>query len=430
MDKNRKTAYQVLMDVETKQAYSNIALNHRIIMNKPNAQGFVRKLVYGVLEKKYFLDYIIDNLADNGIKDMKKSELTILRMGIYQIIEMHSVPEYAAINESVKLAKAFAKGKANFVNAVLRNFTRDRYEIKIPDRSVDEMEYLKVKYSCEPWIIELWLETYSVEKVEEMLSATMEPTDVTIRVNETRARRKDLKRELEQREYKITEGKIATNALHVEGAEIIKSDLYKAGLFSIQDEASQMVGQMLSPKSTDFVIDVCAAPGGKTLAMAELMGNRGEILAQDIYKRKVEIVNKEADRLGLRNIKTRGWDSTRVDSTLIDKADKVLADVPCSGLGVIRRKPEIKYKKYTEELKRLPATQLAILSAASKYVKKGGELLYSTCTINKHENEDVIKAFVSKNKQFEILEEKLYCPSSDGVDGFYICKMKRDNSIT
>ncbi len=430
MDKNRKTAYQVLMDVETKHAYSNIALNHRIIMNKPNSQGFVRSLVYGVLEKKCFLDYIINILADKGIKDMKKSELTILRMGIYQIMEMHSVPEYAAINESVKLAKSYAKGKAKFVNAVLRNFTRDRYDIKLPDRSVNEMEYLKVKYSCEPWIIDLWLESYSIDQVEELLASTMEPTDVTIRVNETRARRKDLKRELEERGYKVTEGKIAANALHVEGAEVINSDLYKAGLFSIQDEASQMVGQMLKPKSSDFVIDVCAAPGGKTLAMAELMGNYGEILAQDIYKRKVEIVNKEADRLGLRNINTRGWDSTRVDSTLIDKADKVLADVPCSGLGIIRRKPEIKYKKYTDEIKRLPVTQLAILSAASKYVKKGGELLYSTCTINKYENEGVIRDFISKNKQFEVIEEKLYLPSVDGVDGFFICKMRRDKSIT
>ena len=429
MDKNRKTAYQVLMDVETKHAYSNIALNHRILRNKPDSQPFVRRLVYGVLEKKYFLDYIIDKLAEKGVKDMKMPELIIIRMGLYQIIDMVSVPEYAAIDESVKLAKTYVKGKAKFVNAILRAFTRQRYEIKLPDRSKDEMEYLKTKYSCEPWIIELWRETYSIEFVEEMLKSSLEPADMTLRVNETKARREDLKKQLIGRGYNVKDGKFAKNALHVEGTEIVEDNFYKTGLFSIQDEASQMVAQVLDPRPTDFVIDVCAAPGGKTLAMAERMQGKGEILAQDIYKRKVEIINKEAERLGLKNINTRSWDATRVDSALIDKADKVLVDAPCSGLGVIQKKPEIKYKKNTDEIKRLPNIQLEILSSSAKYVKKGGMLIYSTCTINSYENEDVVKGFLKKNKNFVKREAKLYLPNVDGVDGFYICKMQRDDSI-
>ncbi len=429
MDKNRKTAYQTLMDVEGKRAYSNIALNHRIIINKPDSQAFVRKLVYGVLEKKFLLDFIIDKLAEKGIQDMKNPEKTILRMGIYQIMEMSSVPEYAAINESVKLAKTYVKSKANFINGMLRAFTRERYTIRIPDRSEDEMFYLSTKYSCEPWIIELWLETYKVDQVEEMLKSTLDPSELTIRVNQTRARKKDLKKELESQGFKVSDGKMAANALNVEGTEIINSKLYKAGLFSIQDEASQMVAELIAPKGTDFIIDVCAAPGGKTLAIAEKMESRGEIIAQDIYKRKVDIINKEAERLGLRNITTRSWDGTRVDSTLIDKADKVLVDAPCSGLGVMRRKPEIKYKKYTGEMKRLPDLQLAILSASSKYVKKGGVLIYSTCTINTYENERVVKDFIRKNPSFKIVEEKLYLPNVDNVDGFYICKMKREKFI-
>ncbi len=429
MDNNRKTVYQTLLDVETKHAYSNIALNHRIIINKPDSEAFVRKLVYGVLEKKYTLDYIIDKLAEKGTASMKKPELTILRMGLYQIIEMSSVPEYAAINESVKLAKVFAKGKDKFINAILRRYIRDRYDIKMPDRSEDEIEYLRVKYSCQPWIIELLLETYSIDFVEEILSIALDPAEVTIRVNKTRARRDDLRKTLVEKGFDARNGKIAKNSLIVNGSQIIDSTLYKMGLFSIQGEASQIVAEILNPKPTDFIIDVCAAPGGKTLAMGEMMGNKGEILAQDIYKRKVDIINKEAFRLGLTNIKTRSWDGTRVDSTLIDKADKVLVDAPCSGLGIIAGKPEIKYKKNTEEVKKLPTMQLEILVAASKYVKSGGHLIYSTCTINQYENERVVKDFLKKNRGFHIVEERLFLPNVDGIEGFYICKMKRDKSI-
>ncbi len=429
MDINRKTAFQVLMDVETKSAYSNIALNHRIIVNKPNSQAFVRKLVYGVLEKKYFLDYIIDNLADKGVSKIKKPELTILRMGIYQILEMTSVPEYAAVNESVTLAKRFARGNSGFVNAILRAFIKQRFEIKIPDRSEDWLKYMSIKYSCEPWIIELWLETYDAEFVEALLASTYDPLDVTIRVNENRARKEDLKKQLEVRDYIVKDSIMAKSALHIEGSEIIKSDLYKVGMFSIQDEASQMVPEIMDPKPDDFIIDVCAAPGGKTLALVEKMNSKGKVLAQDIYKRKVDIINEEAKRLGLENIETRSWDGTRLDSNLVEKADKVLVDAPCSGLGVLRRKPEIRYKKNTNEMKNLPHLQLEILSVASKYVKRGGELTYSTCTINPHENERVVVDFLKKNSNFEKVIEKQYLPNVDGVDGFYICKLKRKASF-
>jgi 16S rRNA (cytosine967-C5)-methyltransferase len=200
-------------------------------------------------------------------------------------------------------------------------------------------------------------------------------------------------------------------------------------MFTPQDESSMLVAEKLNPKHGDVVMDVCAAPGGKTTAIAERMNNTGKIIASDVYRRKLDIVDREAKRLGITNIETRSWDATRVDSSMLQKADKVLVDAPCSGLGVVRRKPEIKYKEHTTDMELLPKKQLAILSASSGYVKPGGTLLYSTCTINPKENEKVIEAFLKKNTSFKVEERTLLLPHVNGTDGFFICVMKKDDSL-
>ncbi|MGI6766979.1 MAG: 16S rRNA (cytosine(967)-C(5))-methyltransferase RsmB [Lentihominibacter sp.] len=429
MDANRKTAYLTLKDVEDKKAYSNLALNHKIALNKPNSPAFVRELVYGVLENKLTLDYYIDLLVRDGIDSLKQAELNIIRMGIYQLGYMNSVPEYAAVNESVILAKRYTRGKAGLVNGVLREYQNKKIHLRLPERYEDEIKYLSIKYSYAPWIIETWLKYYSMDFVEKLLAAGNERPPMTIRLNWLKVRKQDLINALKERGFEVEEGRNCENALYVKGSGLLDSDMYEHGLFTPQDESSMIVAEKLNPEHGDFVMDVCAAPGGKTTAIAERMNNTGRIIASDIYRRKLEQVNREAKRLGITNIETRSWDATRVDSTMVGKADRVLVDAPCSGLGVVRRKPEIKYKEKNNDIELLPKKQLAILSASSSYVKSGGTLVYSTCTINPEENEKVVAEFLKKNPSFSKTERMLLLPNVNGTDGFFICVMKKAGMI-
>ncbi len=429
MDINRKAAFLTLVDVETKKSYSNLALNHQIVVTKPNHEGFVRELVYGVLEHKLTLDYYIDLLASNGVGSLKTNELTILRMGIYQIGYMNSVPEYAAVNESVLLAKRYCRGKDGLINGILRAYLGKRMQLKLPDRSEDEVRYLSVKYSYAPWIVELWLKHYSSDFVEQLLAAGNETPPMTVRLNWLRIMKKDLISKLEESGFEVTEGDICSNALHVRGSRLLETEAYRMGLFTPQDESSMLVAEKLDPQHGDVVMDMCAAPGGKTMAVAERMNNTGKIIASDIYRRKLDLIDREAKRLGVTNVETRSWDATREESSMFQKADRVLVDAPCTGLGVVRRKPEIKYKEHTDEMDLLPKKQLAILTASSSYVKPGGTLVYSTCTINPNENEKVTDAFVKRNPSFKKIERTLLLPNVNGTDGFFICVMKKDDSL-
>lgn len=429
MDINRKTAYSTLMDVETKKSFSNLALNHQMILNKPDSPGFVRELVYGVLENKMLLDHYIDQLVKTGAASLKASDRTILRMGIYQLGYMDSVPEYAAVNESVVMAKRFCHGRSGFINGVLRGYLKKRDELQLPDRAEDEIKYLSIKYSYEPWIVELWVDEYGVEFTEELLAAGNETPQNTIRLNWLKAKKEDLVEGLEARGFEVEQGKHSPNALYVKGSGLLDTEFYKHGLFSVQDESSMMVAEKMDPKHGEVIMDVCAAPGGKTMAIAERMNNTGRVISSDVYRRKLDLIDREAHRLGIRNVETRPWDATRVDSSMVGKADRVLVDAPCSGLGVVRRKPEIKYKAKSDEMDLLPRKQLAILSASAQYVKVGGTLVYSTCTVNPYENERVVEDFLKKNGRFKIQESVQLLPNKDGTDGFFICVMKDDSSL-
>ena len=425
MDKNRKTAYLTLMDVEKKQSYSNLALNHHISIVKPESPAFVRELVYGVLENKIYLDYIIGRFVKTPVSKMNSSDLTVLRLGVYQLKFLDGVADYAAVSESVNLAKKFCRGREGFINGVLRSFQRAGKEASLPDRSGDEVRYLSLKYSYEPWIIELWLSQYASDFVEELLAAGNRTPDLVVRVNSLKISREDLRRRIIAGGYRAEDGVLCKEALHVEGAGLLGGRLYEGGLFSVQDESSMLAVDMLAPLPDETVIDVCAAPGGKTLYMAEKMQNRGNIAAWDIYERKLSIIDKEAERLGISIVVTKIWDAARTDPSMAGRADRVLVDAPCSGLGVIRRKPEIKYKKKSAETGELPEKQFAILSASSEYVKPGGILVYSTCTISHHENQEVVRNFLNKNPGFGKEEELQLLPNAGNTDGFYICRMKK-----
>lgn len=416
MDTSRKTAFDVLLDMEENDSYSNLSLNHMIAVNKPADEAFTREIVYGVLKNKILLDYYLDRLISSGISRTGKKEKCILRMGLYQMIFMDSVPAYAAVNESVKMAKRLCRGREGFVNAVLRNNMRK--EIPLPE---EERDFLSVRYSFPHWIIDLWMDMYGRELCEELLLASNKTPELSVRVNMMKTDRKTLAESLSRNGLSVSEGNISERTLMVKGKGILLTDEYKKGLFSIQDESSVAVADMLAPEPGETVVDVCAAPGGKTAAMAEMMKNSGIIKAFDIYKHKLDLINLQAERLGINIIDTKVTDGIKGDNTLNGKADKVLVDAPCSGLGVLRRKPEIKYKMQGEN-DELILLQRRILERSSLYLKKGGILVYSTCTVNRNENERQTAWFVSKYPEFRIEMEKQLLPT-EATDGFYMCKM-------
>lgn len=424
MDINRKTAFDVLMDVEKNGAYSNLSLNSFIEKNHPDSPAFVRELAYGVLRNKLLLDWFLGQLIPSGLKKIKKQDMTLLRMGVYQLSYMKSVPEYAAVSETVNMAKKLARGRERFINGVLRGYIRNRQQLALPDREVNLEEYLSIVYSVERWIVRLWKDAYGAEKTEALLRASNETPELAVRVNLMKTDRKSLKEKLEALGFEAAESEVSDRALLVKGSGLLDTELYREGMFSVQDEASILASDALDAKPGDCIADVCAAPGGKTFATAELMAGKGVIYAMDKYEHKLKLMEAQAKRAGIDNIRLLQHDSTVPVEELKGQMDKVLADVPCSGLGVMRRKPEIKYKG-RQELNELIERQRQILLAAASYVKAGGTLVYSTCTINPAENEKQIVEFLRGNKDFKALEQKQLLPDG-GTDGFFICRIRKE----
>lgn len=425
MDGNRKTAYEVLLQIEKNQSYSNLELNRRIQERKPEAPALVRELVYGVLENRIYLDYLLAQLIPKGLSGVKKPVKVLLRLGLYQMIFMDSVPAYAAVNETVKLARKAAPGRDGFVNGVLRGYQRRKDTLALPDRSRDPKGYLSVRYSCDPWIVDLWTEQYGQAKAEAMLAAGNRRPALSIRVNLLRTSRQALAAILTDKGFSVWESEDSQRLLFVKGSGLLETEAYSQGLFSVQDTASLLAAETLAPKPGETVYDVCAAPGGKTLAMAEMMENKGLIKAFDIYPHKLALIEREAARLGVSMIETAEKDGTAACRGLDRTADRVLVDGPCSGLGVIRRKPEIKYRAVDDQGRSLAEKQLQLLTEASRYVKPGGYLLYSTCTVNRIENEQTASRFLAENSDFQKESAQQLFPDEGEHDGFFICRMRR-----
>lgn len=426
MDSTRRAAYLVLRDVEEKKAYSNIAVTNILKKRKDARAPFLRELVYGVLRNKLFLDYLIGNFVKTPIEKLHISDRILLRLGLYQLSLLDGVPSYAAVSETVDLAKHYARGRESFINAVLRQYLRDKEYVTLPPREEDEVKYLSIKYSFAPWIIEMWLNEFdNIEYMEHLLAALNARPRFCIRVNTLKTEPEWLKTRLENIGFTVEADEDLPDVFFIDGDRPLSTDLYKNGYFSVQDKASRIAAESVGAQPGDTVIDLCAAPGGKTMAIAEQMKNMGKISATDIHKRKIELIEAEAERLGVKIVTAWSWDARVIDSELVDTADRVLVDAPCSGLGTARRKPEVKYKEFDEAMQSLPQKQLDILKAASHYVKPGGILVYSTCTIGKRENQEVVSAFLKSNKSFTVLDTIQLLPITEEADGFFICKMKR-----
>lgn len=423
---DRYRSFLILKDIFTSGAYSNISL--RTELNKIDSEvskSFVTKLVYGVVERKNYLDYIISKLSSTKLSKMDIDIVIILEMALYQIIYMDKVPESAAVNEAVKLAKIVNKRLSGFVNANLRNFLRNKDDL-MKINIDDEDERLAVKYSINEEFLELLKSDYDTETVNNFLKRSMDERLLNLRVNTKKTTKDSIKAVLDKFNINYEESDISVDSLIVydKVSDVVKS-LFKQGYVSFQDATSSSLQDYIELNHGDKVLDLCAAPGGKSMHMAEKL-EMGSITSCDIYEHKINLLKNEANRLGLDNINFQINDAMKLNKEFINKFDKVLLDVPCSGSGIISRKPEIKYQIDLKELKELNDKQWKILNISKEYVKKGGLLVYSTCSILKLENEIMVKKFLEENNDFNLEKFIKHMPTEKINDGFFISYLRKE----
>ncbi|MBP3815233.1 MAG: 16S rRNA (cytosine(967)-C(5))-methyltransferase RsmB [Firmicutes bacterium] len=430
VDINRELAYKILLDMEREDSFSNLAVKK--YLDKANrddgiSPDLIRRLVYGVMENRIYIDYYLDRIISKGLSGTKDKALTILRLGAYQLEEMNSVPDYAAINTSVELAKKHCKGLDSFVNGVLRNWQRKKKDIPLPDPNKDLVDYLQVKYSCHPSIVNLLLKQRGQDECQSILKAFKTRKNPTVRVNTSKADANEISGSLKDYGIEVQEGTLSSRILKVKGKELnlVDTEEFKSGKISIQSEESCWIADMCEAKPGMRVLDVCAAPGGKTTALGETMGNQGEIIACDLYPHRLNLIKENANRLGLTIIQTKALDATKEFLLKDEGFHLVLVDAPCSGLGVIRNKPEIKLS--APDMDAIEKIQKAIIRNASNNVARDGKLVYSTCTINKDENQEMVKGFLQEHPDFKLEYEKELLPHENGRDGFYIAILRRTN---
>lgn len=394
----RYLAVKLLDKTFSSGSYSNLQLDSGLKASDLDDRGkkLCSAVYYGVIERRLTLDHIIGGLSSRPIAKLDSIILNILRCGIYQIMYMDSVPDNAAVNESVALAKKFRKTSASgMVNAVLRNFIRSGKEIKLPKKSA---EAISVKYSAPVGLVKSLTDDYGAEKAEEFLANSLEKSVTYLRRNALICNEEDFLAALGG----IKAEKRRECCYTVESGDLTASEAFKKGYFHVQGLASQFCCETLAPTEQDRVLDICAAPGGKAFTMAELMNGKGEIYAFDLHEKRAELIRKGAERLGLTNIKAAAGDATVFNPDL-PKFTKILCDVPCSGLGVIGSKPEIKYKDISD-FAGLPDIQYKIVCNALNYLGSGGTLVYSTCTVRRAENEEVCERLLREHPELEALE--------------------------
>ncbi len=418
----RKITQKALCEVQINGAYSNITLNKFLSESDLSSEdkSLASAIFYGVLDRCITLDYVLSKYVKTPIKKVDATALTALRVALYQIMFMDKIPESAAVNESVKLVKSSkSKHLSGFVNGVLRNILRDG--ISLPQGQCANS--MSVNYSCPLWIVESFINDYGADNAEQLLKHSLTAPQITVRVNTLKTDTKSLKQKLLEENIIAAETGV-DNSLNISGGfDISKSKAFKNGLFHIQDLSSQAAISILSPSENESVLDLCAAPGGKTFTMAQYMKNTGEITACDIYSHRLKLISDGAKRLGINTIHTQINDATVYNEGL-GKFDAVLCDVLCSGLGVIRRKPEIKYKDISEYTD-ITKIQYQILENADKYLKENGRILYSTCTVRKCENEAIVHTFLDKHSGYELKYEHTFMPHIDGTDGFYCALLQK-----
>lgn len=423
----RELALEVLLEIE-KGEKSHLIL--RSVLEKyqyltKQERAFLTRVTEGTVERRLELDYIINQYSKVKVKKMKPVIRNLLRLAVYQMKYMDNVPDSAACNEAVKLAVKRGFGNLRgFVNGVLRNIARNLDHIEYPEKE-QTIPYLSVMYSMPEWIVKMWVSDYGREKTEEILQNFYIERPTTIRINENQISKMALIDKLEREGVKVEEHPFLQSALLISNYDYLGAlDSFLEGDFQVQDAASIQVAESAGIKEDDYIIDVCAAPGGKALHAAQILNGTGFVEARDLTEYKVSLIRENIWRMGFTNIEAVQQDATIYDEASEAKADVVIADLPCSGLGVLAKKTDLKYKMTPETEKEVAELQRQILKTVHRYVKPGGTLIYSTCTICKSENEENAKWYVENHPQFELRWEKQIFPGRE-TDGFYIAKFIR-----
>lgn len=434
---SREVALNIINRVLIEGAYSNLVLSNELNESDLNEKdrALVTELVYGTIRRKKTLDMIISNYIKD-ISLMDERVLNILRMAIYQMHFLDKVPEFAACNEAVELAKQISVQDSKLVNGILRSYTKNPDDMDVKDK-IDRLVY---QYSYEPWFIRMMYKQYGEENGRKILSGLNATPKVTVRVNASKGDYDEVFERLEEMGYDVEEGYACPEAIIIKGGSSIENnELFKEGLITVQDESAMLVSPLLDLNHGDIALDLCAAPGGKTTHIAELLEGGGKVYSFDLHENKLSLINENLERLGLNNVEVEAMDATKLNSKYVACADKVLIDVPCSGLGIIRKKPEIKWNKSRKSLKDLVPTQREIMENAWAYLKNGGTMIYSTCTLNIEENQENVEWFLNKYKDAKV--EKIFLGNMDNfiynndgsltilpneyMDGFYIAKISK-----
>lgn len=441
MGNSRKLAIDIISQVLDRRAYSNIVLGAALKKSNLNDKdkGLVTEIVYGTIKYKYTIDKILKFFLKDKFKNLDSLTLNILRSAIYQIRFLDKVPDFAAVDEAVEIAKKYKSiGVSKLVNAVLRNYLRNMTaSFSNDDNSIESLSF---KYSFEPWMTKLFIVQYGKDTAVDILEGLNKVPDVTVRTNILKTNYEEAYDKLEDAGYNVEEGFVCPEAIKIiRGKSIEQNQLFSEGFITVQDESAMLVGSSMEITENLTVLDLCSAPGGKATHIAELLDNTGKVKAFDIHENKLSLIKENAERLGITNLECDVLDASICDETLKNSADRVLIDVPCSGLGIIRKKPEIKWTKDNKQLKEIVSIQRKIMLNAAKYVKTNGIILYSTCTLNKEENEENIKWFLKKNPEFNL--EPLYYGNLDNfkyengmvtiipneaMDGFFIAKLRKN----
>ena len=449
MDQIRELAMDILVDIDKKKGLSHLVLsdtlkNYQYLDKKDRA--FLTRLCQGTIEYQIQLDYIIDQFSRTKAKKCKPVIRAILRMGVYQLKYMDHVPDSAVCNEAVKLAKKRGfRNLTGFVNGVLRTIARNMDQIIYPDMQKEPVKALSIRYSMPEWIIRYWLNDYDMQTVQTMLESFLTISPLTIRVQFTNGSKEELLQRFAEDQITAEDGSFMSEALKISKFDHLEDvKAFEEGRFQVQDESSMLVGRLADPKEGMFVIDVCSAPGGKSLHIADLMHGTGKVIARDLTEYKTDLIEENRERLSCSNVEVQAADALETDESMIGKADIVIADLPCSGLGIIGKKHDIKYNMTAEQMKELSKLQRRILEVVVNYLKDDGILMYSTCTISREENIGNVQ-WMQEHLQLEpiafdsLMPEKLsvetakdgyiqLLPGIHPCDGFFIAKMRKKRS--
>ena len=426
----RELILDILMEVTEHQGYSHIIL--RDVLNKyaylsRQERAFIARISEGTLERMLEMDMILNQFSKTKVKKMKPVIRNILRMSVYQIKYMDSVPDSATCNEAVKLAvRRGLGGLKGFVNGVLRNISRNKDQIRYPLEEKEPEEYLSVTCSVPLWIVQQWTQEYGYDRTKQMCQSFLESAPLSIRTNLQQTTPQHLKKKLEKEGVSVEENLEFSYAFFISGYDRLDAlEAFCEGLFSVQDMASMYVAEAADVQPGAYVIDVCAAPGGKSMHLAEKLQGTGMVEARDLTEYKVDLMEENIARCQLKNMKAVQWDATIKDADSVEKADVVIADLPCSGLGVMGRKPDIRYRVTPEDVQALAALQRKILSVVQEYVKPGGTLVYSTCTVTRAENDGNVQWFGEQYPEFQFENMRQLYPGEGRHDGFFIAKWKK-----